>query len=255
MGKIENFTLKNKTFIVESEYLMKKIPKLEIKLVLFLAYIIAITISIFKYGYKSSLYVHIIFVVIFSIFYFGFKFIYIAIAPVMAILGLINTLIIKIILKKYDKNIPRETVIILGHPDRTKLEGWIKPDILYDELKDLLNYLKKKKSIFSFYEKATLEDVENIMQNSLIKEVYFFGHGSSHTFQLTNDVYVYYCDFIDEKYRKDFAHQVHCGTKYGKSLIDYVVPKENQEKCFLIRKPINGITIRKEFKRRAKELN
>lgn len=233
---------------------MKKIPKLEYKLVLFLAYIIALTISIFKYGYKSSLYVHIIFVVIFSIFYFGFKFIYIAIAPVMAILGLLNTLIIKIILRKFNKNIPSETVVILGHPDRTKLEGWIKPDAIYDELKDLLVYLKKKGSIFSFYTKATLEDVEKIMKDSSIKEVYFFGHGTSHMFQLTNDVYVYYCDFNEKQFSKDFVHQIHCGTKDGKSLIDYVVPKENQEKCFLIRKPINGITIRNEFKKRIKEL-
>jgi len=233
---------------------MKKLPKLEYKLVLFLAYIIVIFISIFKYGYKSALYIHLIFVIIFSIFYFGIKFLYIAIAPIMAIFGLINTFVIKIILRKYNKNIPKETAIILGYPDRTKLEGWIKPDIIYNELKDLLNYLEKKESNFSFYTKATLEDVENIMQNNLIKEVYLFGHGSSHTFQLTNDVYVYYCDFIDEKYRKDFIHQVHCGTKHGKSLIDYVVSKENQEKCFLIRKPINGITIKNEFKKRTKEL-
>jgi len=234
---------------------MKNIPKIEDKLVFFIGYIFILIISILKYGIISSLYVHLIFVIIFSVFYFGFQFIYIFIAPIMAILGLINTFAIRIILKKFNKNIPSETVIILGHPDRTKLEGWIKPDVFYSELKDLLAYLKKKGSVFSFYPKATLEDVEKIMKDSSVKEVYFWGHGTSHMFQLTNDVCLYYCDFNDKQFSKEFIHQVHCGTKDGKSLIDYVVPKENQDKCFLIRKTINSITISNEFKKRTKELN
>lgn len=173
----------------------------------------------------------------------------------MAIFGLINTFAIRIILKKFNKNIPSETVIILGHPDRTKLEGWIKPDVIYDEIKDLLVYLKKKGSIFSFYTKATPEDVEKIMKDSSVKEVYFWGHGTSHMFQLTNGVCLYYCDFNDKQCSKEFIHQVHCGTKDGKSLIDYVVPKENQDKCFLMRKTINSNTISNEFKKKTKELN
>ena len=234
---------------------MKKMPKIEYKLVLFIGYVLILIVSILKYGIKSSLYVHLIFVIIFSVFYFGFQFIYILIAPIMAILGLINTFAIRMVLKKFNKNIPSETVIILGHPDRTKLEGWIKPDLIYDELKDLLAYLKKKGSIFSFYTNATLEDVEKIMKDNSIKEVYFWGHGTSHMFQLTNGVCLYYCDFNDKQFSKEFIHQVHCGTKDGKSLIDYVVPKENQDKCFLIRKTINSLTISNELKKKTKELN
>lgn len=241
--------------MVESEHLMKKLPKLEYKLVLFLAYIIAMTISVFKYGYKSSLYVHIIFVLIFSIFYFGIDFIYILLTPLTFIYGIINSFYVKYILRKLNKNTLKEVVIILGHPDRTKLEGWIKPDVTHEDFKSILKFLKKEGKEFSFYTNATLEDVNDIMSSNEVKEVYFYGHGTSHMFQLTNDLYIYYCDFFDEKYKKDFVHQVHCGTKDGKSLIDYVVPKENQGKCFLIRKPINGFTISKEFKKKIKELN
>lgn len=73
--------------------------------------------------------------------------------------------------------------------------------------------------------------------------------------QINTEDYLYYCDFNDpQKYGKEFIHQIHCGTPDGKSLIDYVVPKENQNKCFLFRKPINSFDIQKEFKKRTKNL-
>ncbi len=88
-----------------------------------------------------------------------------------------------------------------------------------------------------------------------IKEVYFVGHGDSHSFKLKGDKVLYYCDFNDPvKYGKEFVHQVHCGTSYGKSLIDYVVPKENRAKCFFFGKQINSNDIEKEFKRRIRDI-
>ena len=92
------------------------------------------------------------------------------------------------------------------------------------------------------------------MSDKNIKEVYFFGHGSSHVFQLNTDDILYYCDYNNNKYGKEYVHQVHCGTKDGKSLVDYVVPEENKKGCFLIRKSINGFDIVKEFKRKTKNL-
>ena len=70
---------------------------------------------------------------------------------------------------------------------------------------------------------------------------------------LTPTKYYIHCDFNDPKYGKEFAHQVHCGTSYGKSLIDYVVPEENKAKCFMFRKTIDSGDIVKEFKRRIEE--
>jgi hypothetical protein len=119
----------------------------------------------------------------------------------------------------------------------------------------MIEYLKKKNQNFSFYTKAGFADVEKIMSDKNIKEVYFFGHGDSHTFQLNTDEVLYYCEFNDqEKYGKEFVHQVHCGTPHGKSLIDYVVPEENRSKCFFFDKSITGPEIIKEFKRRTVEL-
>jgi len=76
--------------------------------------------------------------------------------------------------------------------------------------------------------------------------------GSSHIFQLSIDEILYYCDFNNPKYKKEFVHQIHCGTTHGKSLVDYVVPLENRGSCFFFRKPINGFDILKELKRRRK---
>jgi hypothetical protein len=157
---------------------------------------------------------------------------------------------IKKYLKKFKQNTPEEVVLILGHSDWTKLEAWVKPNSSLSEIKIIVELLNKKGQIFSFYPNASLKDVEEIMSNNEIKEVYLLGHGSSHIFQLGTDDILYYCEFNNSKYGKEFVHQVHCGTPDGKSLVDYVIPEENKKGCFLIRKPITGITIEKEFKKK-----
>jgi len=173
----------------------------------------------------------------------------------MAVLIPINNYLLKRYLRNFKQNVPAEVVIILGQSDFFKLEAWVKPNFLKSEIVGLVKYLKAKNQDFSFYTKASLKDVEKIMSDKIIKEVYFFGHGDSHTFQLNTDEILYYCEFNDlEKYGKDFVHQVHCGTPYGKSLIDYVVPKENRSRCFLFRKTIRSADIEKEFKRMTKNI-
>ncbi len=93
------------------------------------------------------------------------------------------------------------------------------------------------------------------MSDKNIKEVYFFGHGDSHSFQLNTDTFLYYCDFNNpKKYGKEFVHQVHCGILYGKSLIDYVVPEKNRDKCFFFRKTITSTDIEREFNQKLKDL-
>ena len=136
-----------------------------------------------------------------------------------------------------------------------QLKAWIEPSVSLGEIKPIVKYLKLINRDFSFYINVDFEDVEKIMSNKEIREVYFVGHGNSHVFELNTDNSLYYCDFNDEKYEKDFVHQIHCGTPDGKSLIDYVVPDKNKSKCFLIRKSIRTFDIKKEFKRRIKEFD
>ncbi len=156
-------------------------------------------------------------------------------------------------LREFSQNQREEVVIVLGHPDWLRFDGWNKPIFYTSELKSLVKYLKAKGQNFSFYPQANFADVEGIMGDSSVKEVYFFGHGNAHEFELATGQSLYYCDFNDPKFRKEFVHQVHCGDAQGKSLVDYVVPEINKSKCFLFRKPITAYHIIKEFKRRHDE--
>ncbi len=233
----------------------RKILNVEYKLLLFIVYLaLLIFILIKRQDLQFLLYFHIISVFLFSIFYFGRQFFYILVSPLMVIVILVEHYRIKTFLKRFKTNTPTGVAVILGHSDWTKLEAWIKPNMPLRELKLLVAYLKKKNQEFSFFQNANFQDVEKIMNNQNIKEVYFLGHGNSHAFQLNTDDILYYCEFNDsEKYAKEFVHQVHCGTKHGKSLIDYVVPDENKSKCFLFRKSINSFAIEREFRKRIKK--
>jgi len=228
------------------------------RIFLFFAYIIALISPLLK-GFStkaivSVIFVHLFFVIIYGLVYFGYDFIQFFFSPILVIIYPINNYLSTQYLKKFKQNIPAHTVVILGQTDWFKLEGWLRTNFLKDELEALVRCIKSRKQDFSFYTNASFKDIEKIMADKSIKEVYFFGHGDSHRFQLKTDEILYYCEFNNsEKYGKEFVHQVHCGTPDGKSLIDYVVPAENKAKCFFFRKPINNSDIKKEFKRRTEK--
>jgi hypothetical protein len=156
-------------------------------------------------------------------------------------------------LKDFPQNVPMEVVIVLGHADWSKTMAWFKPNSGKGEVKTIVKLLQAKKQNFSFYPNATQQDVEKIMSDKSIKEVYFVGHGSSHKFQLGTEDILYYCDFNDAKYGKEYVHQIHCGTPDGKSLVEYVVPEKNRNGCFFVRKLLRTGQIETELKRRMKE--
>ena len=155
---------------------------------------------------------------------------------------------------KYLKTVRQDAsagvAVILGRPNWFKFKGWYKVNFTKREMELIFKYLGKRGLGFRIYPRASFEDVEEIMGNSSIWEVFFCGHGDSHTFRLTTDETIFYCDFKgDPKYKKEFVHQVHCGTKDGsdRRLIDYVVPEENWDRCFYFPKSITSRDIRKKF--------
>jgi hypothetical protein len=237
------------------------LAKPEYKVVFYVAYIIALILVFFSLLSRGLLvamlgiiFVHLFFVFVVSLMSFGIQFFWNFFFPILSVMSLIDNLRVKRYLKKFVLNEPRNTVIILGHSNWLKFQAWIKPNFFLVEIKSMTEYLQKKNSEFSFYPGAVIKDVHKIMENREVKEVFFFGHGDSHTFQLGTDEILYYCDFNKEVHGKDFVHQVHCGDKHGKNLIDYVVPEENKIKCFFFDKTITGPKIIKEFKKRTREL-
>lgn len=233
----------------------RHVNNIENKLLWVASYLGSLIILLFLgYGMRSVFIVHFIFVLLFSAYFFGIQFIQILFAPILIVFTPINLLLINRFLKKFNLNKPAHTVVVLAHSNLKLLDAWIIPNFSFGEIKILTKYLEKKDAKFSFYTQATQNDVHDIMTDNAIKEVIFYGHGTSHVFQLCNDDILYYCEFGNGKYIKDFVHQLHCGTEHGKSLIDYVVPEENKNQCFLIRKPITGATIEKELKKKIKNL-
>jgi len=238
-----------------SGILAKILLRADIRIFLFFLYIITLLFLLLEGRWLLALFVHLFFVIIYGIAYFGYDFLQFFFSPIMMIVYPIDNYLLMRYLKKFNKNIPAPTVVVLGQSDWFKLEGWLKPNFLKSEIESLVRYLKTKKQDFSFYPRANFGDVERIMGDKSIEEVYFFGHGDSHTFQLNTDEILYYCDFNNPaKYGKQFVHQVHCGTPYGKSLIDYVVPEKNRPQCFFFRNPINSNDIKNEFKQRTNNL-
>ena len=142
----------------------------------------------------------------------------------------------------------------MAHFGRYTFKYAVKGNYYLLDVKAIIKYLELKRgNDFSFYLNASIDDVYKIMADDNVREVFFVGHGDSHTFVLDNDTEIFYCEFNNEKYKKDFVHQVHCGTKHGKSLIDYVVPEENKSKCFFFRKEVSSRDIRKWFKAETKK--
>lgn len=169
--------------------------------------------------------------------------------------GNYNTKEVVKFLKDYNQNCTKAAVVIVAHFERYNFKYATKPNYILSDMKVIVEYLKLKRiNDFSFYLNASIDDVYKIMANDNVREVFFVGHGDSHTFVLDDDTEISYCEFNNEKYKKDFVHQVHCGTKHGKSLIDYAVSKENKDKCFFFRKKVDSKDIKRWFENEIKIL-
>lgn len=188
-----------------------------------------------------------------SLIHFGQEFLRILFLPVIALITRFEDWHVRRYLKGFKLNEPSEVVIVLAYPNWKTLEGWIKPNFFLVEIVALVAYLKARGMDFSFYDRATLDDVKKVMRNPSVQEVGFFGHGDSHVFCLSNGTTVFYCDYNDDRCAKKYVHQLHCGTRQGKSLVDYVVPNTNKAACFFFRKTVTGPEIIKWLEKKTKE--
>jgi hypothetical protein len=150
----------------------------------------------------------------------------------------------------YWQNTPSPAVVILGYADWSYLEAWIKPNSGTADIKALLQLLKARGRDYSFYTHATPATVLSLMGDASVREVYFVGHGHTGGFMLNNETMIEYEDFTDSRFKKDFAHQIHCGTGEGRSLIEIVVPEANRSECICFKGMTTSDTIVKELWRR-----
>ncbi|MDD3976470.1 MAG: hypothetical protein WCY27_04085 [archaeon] len=177
-------------------------------------------------------------------------FLFFVIIIVVLISKLFNFWLVELIiyfkLKSIKINKPANTVIIIGQINFNKISYWITPN--YDlDLLLIINYLRLKNTDFSIYRNVTVNILDAIMLNRKIKNVYLLGHGMRHGFKIDSDIILNYCRYDNTKYKKDYVYQIHCNNGYGKSLVEYVVPKKNQKDCLPEHGYMSNITIQHMF--------
>ena len=150
--------------------------------------------------------------------------------PIRILAFPLNLILVHIFLRNYSKNKPSDVVVILGKNDYKSPSFWISPNY-GTELLILIEYLEYSKKNFSIYQNIDIKKLDQIMENNKIKTLYFFGHGSRHSFKLNAKERVHYCRYSDNKFNKDFVYQIHCNHGGGKSLAEYVVSEENKPQC------------------------
>jgi len=173
--------------------------------------------------------------------------------PVKLLNFLLTEMVLRVHLFHVPKNIPAETVVVIGKNEYSKPSFWVAPN--YDmELVLILDYLRMKGKPFSVYYESSVETLDEIMADEKIRTVFLVGHGRRHGFVIDKNTVVDYCRYDDPKYGKDFVYQIHCNQGKGKSLVEYVVPKENWKECIPEHGYMSSLTIAQMFTDKIIEL-
>ena len=166
--------------------------------------------------------------------------------PIRTLSFFITEAILRINLFHIKKNIPEETVIVIGRSEFKKPSFWLAPN--YDtDLLLIIKYLRLLGKPFSVYYEVDEKTLDEVMKNKKIKTVYLVGHGRRHGFGIDKSTVVDYCKYNSSEFKKDFIYQIHCNHGKGKSLVEYVVPKENQKECLPEHGYMSNLTINQMF--------
>lgn len=166
--------------------------------------------------------------------------------PIRLLNFLITEAVLRVYLFHIKKAVPEETVVVIGKNEYLKPAFWTSPN--YDlDLLFIVKYLRMLGKPFSVYYESSIETIDKIMANKKIKKVFFAGHGRRHGFGVDSSTGLDYCRYNSAKYRKEFVYQIHCNHGKGKSLVEYVVPKENWEECLPEHGYMTNITVSQMF--------
>ena len=130
--------------------------------------------------------------------------------------------------KKIKMNKSTHAVIIVGENNPKNLWYLCNPNYSL-EILTIIDYLKLKGNEFSVNIIKEKEDLDKIMFDKNVKEIYLLGHGRRHSFKLKDGEVIDYCRYKD--CTKDFVFQLHCNHDGGESLAEYVVPEKNKSIC------------------------
>ena len=166
--------------------------------------------------------------------------------PIRTISFVLTEIVLRVRLFHIKKNIPEETVVVIGRSEFKRPSFWFAPN--YDtDLLLIIKYLKLLGKPFSVYYEVDEKTLDEVMKNKKIKTVYLVGHGRRHGFGIDKSTVVDYCKYNSLEFKKDFIYQIHCNHGKGKSLVEYIVPKENQKECLPEHGYMSNLTINQMF--------
>ena len=113
---------------------------------------------------------------------------------------------------------------------------------------DLLIDSFKNKEPYKVYHCSNSYDFKRVLENEKATKLWIFGHGTRHTLSFGKKDRLYYCDVRDYP-AKGYIAQFHCNDGMGKSLADYLSPKNN----FVTNSKRDVFQNRKDIKKILKE--
>ena len=122
-----------------------------------------------------------------------------------------------------------------------------KPTAYADGVDLLINFFKNKEP-YKVYHCSNSNDFKRVLENKKAMKLWIFGHGSRHTLSFGKKDRLYYCDVRDYP-AKEYIAQFHCNDGMGKSLADYLSPKNN----FVTNSKRDVFQNRKDIKKILKE--
>ncbi|MDO8508183.1 MAG: hypothetical protein Q7S27_00700 [Nanoarchaeota archaeon] len=143
-------------------------------------------------------------------------------------------------IKKHPKKNNPEVAVILGY-DGFKIIGNLFIST-YLGVEYLLRYLGLMNKSFNVFITPSKREFNDLLNNKNIKIFYLVGHGSKRGFVLNRKENIFYSDYANSKIVKNEIHLYHCGHSEGKTLIDYIVKRENREKCHAVNDKIMVIS-------------
>ncbi len=152
-------------------------------------------------------------------------------------------------IRKYQNIKNSEVAIILG---KDKWPIWQSLIISsYLGIRFLIKYLENNKKRFKICITPNKKEFDSITKDKHIRTLYLIGHGSKYGFCLNEKEdalrYENYKNYKGSK--KDEIHLYHCthSKENPKSIIDYLVKKENRIKCYIANKQVLLIDYILEF--------
>ncbi|MEC8339412.1 MAG: hypothetical protein VXZ40_02205 [Nanoarchaeota archaeon] len=93
---------------------------------------------------------------------------------------------------------------------------------------NLIEYFSKRNIKFKIYINIKKDKFNQIIKNKNIQILYIIGHDKKTKFKLNRNEVIYYSEYKETKNKKEEIHLYHCTPGTRKSLIDYLLKKENK---------------------------